>query len=87
MEISYRLFQWDDIDEIVSIICDTWQLDKMCKDYKQGIIFSKQYLYHVLKDASDIYVAIDHDKVIGLLVLSLYLKIKLQYLKSINNIC
>ena len=45
MEISYRLFQWDDIDEIVSIICDTWQLDKMCKDYKQGIIFSKQYLY------------------------------------------
>ena len=23
MEISYRLFQWDDIDEIVSIICDT----------------------------------------------------------------
>ena len=47
MEISYRLFQWDDIDEIVSIICDTWQLDKMCKDYKQGIIFSKQYLYHV----------------------------------------
>ncbi len=31
MENSYRLFQWDDIDEIVSIICDTWQLDKMCE--------------------------------------------------------
>lgn len=92
MENSYRLFQWDDIDEIVSIICDTWQLDKMCKDYKQGIIFSKQYLYHVLKDASDIYVAIDHDKVIGLLVLSLYLKNKItipkkyqQYLLKIDE--
>lgn len=92
MKINYRLFQWDDIDKIVSIICDTWQLDKMCKDYQQGIIFSKQYLFQVLKDASDIYVAIDQDKVVGLLVLSLYLKNKItipkkyqQYLLNVDE--
>lgn len=92
MKINYRLFQWDDIDKIVSIICDTWQLDKMCKDYQQGIIFSKQYLFQVLKDASDIYVAIDQDKVVGLLVLSLYLKNKVtipkkyqQYLLNVDE--
>lgn len=52
MEISYRLFQWDDIDEIVSIICDTWQLDKMCKDYQKLIIDYKQNCFSLYKNSA-----------------------------------
>lgn len=79
MKINYRLFQWTDIDPLVSIINEVWQLDELCGSFDKGIIFSKLYLYEVLKDSTDIYVAVnEEDIIIGMIVLSLNVRDKLK---------
>lgn len=69
--MEYRLFKWSDIEDIVFIINEVWRLDQLCGSNHKGLIFSKIYLYEILKDITDIYVAVDKDDIAGMIMLSI----------------
>lgn len=87
--MEYRLFLWTDIKEIVFMINEVWQLDQLCGSQDKGMIFSKIYLFEVLKDVTDIYVAVDQGNIAGMIMLSIKshmkLNIPIHYQKYLND--
>lgn len=71
MDIKYRLFQQEDLKQLGSLIYSVWQLDKMCGSEEKGRLFSKEYLYDVLKETTKLYIAQSGEKIVGMIALSI----------------
>ena len=91
MEKQYQLIKWSDVssqdvDLVISMINDVWQLDRMDDSYQSGILLSKAYFLSVLQDASDLYLVKDEDHLVGLLVLSIHHHSKLIISQEIKTL-
>lgn len=64
-------FQWEDIDQLVEMVCDLWHLERMFGSQKKGREFSQLYLYDVLSHTTKAYVIKDGTCIIGFLALSI----------------